>query len=37
MAASEPPQRRDFARMYTSFLKQQGGVEVQLVTYDEPV
>ena len=37
MATSEPPQRRDFARMYTSFLTQQGGVEVQLVTYDEPV
>lgn len=34
METSEPPQRRDFARMYTSFLKQQGGVEVQLVKYD---
>ena len=34
METSEPPQRRDFARMYTSFLKQQGGLEVQLVKYD---
>ena len=35
MEASEPPHRRDFAHMYTSFLKQAGGVEVQLVKYDE--
>jgi catechol 2,3-dioxygenase-like lactoylglutathione lyase family enzyme len=35
MVSSEPPHRRDFARMYTSFLKQQGGLEVQLVNYDE--
>jgi catechol 2,3-dioxygenase-like lactoylglutathione lyase family enzyme len=35
METSEPPQRRDFARMYTSFLKQPGGIEVQLVDYDE--
>jgi catechol 2,3-dioxygenase-like lactoylglutathione lyase family enzyme len=35
MESSEPPHRRDFARMYTSFLKQAGGVEVQLVKYDE--
>ena len=34
METSEPPQRRDFARMYTSFLKQPGGLEVQLVKYD---
>jgi hypothetical protein len=34
MEASEAPHRRDFARMYTSFLKQPGGLEVQLVTYD---
>jgi catechol 2,3-dioxygenase-like lactoylglutathione lyase family enzyme len=34
MASSEAPHRRDFARMYTSFLKQDGGVEVQLVKYD---
>jgi catechol 2,3-dioxygenase-like lactoylglutathione lyase family enzyme len=34
MESSEAPHRRDFARMYTSFLKQQGGVEVQLVKYD---
>ena len=35
MASSEAPHRRDFARMYTSFLKQEGGVEVQLVSYDD--
>ena len=35
MESSEAPHRRDFARMYTSFLKQQGGLEVQLVNYDE--
>lgn len=34
MEASEPPHRRDFARIYTSFLKQPGGLEVQLVKYD---
>lgn len=34
MEPTEPPHRREFARMYTSFLKQQGGLEVQLVTYD---
>ena len=34
METSEPPQRRDFARMFTSFLTE-GGVEVQLVKYDE--
>jgi catechol 2,3-dioxygenase-like lactoylglutathione lyase family enzyme len=34
MEVSEAPHRRDFARMYTSFLKQPGGVEVQLVKYD---
>ena len=34
METSEPPHRRDFARMYTSFLKQRGGLEVQLVRYD---
>jgi catechol 2,3-dioxygenase-like lactoylglutathione lyase family enzyme len=35
MESSEAPHRRDFARMYTSFLKQKGGLEVQLVKYDE--
>jgi catechol 2,3-dioxygenase-like lactoylglutathione lyase family enzyme len=35
MESSEAPHRRDFARMYTSFLKQRGGLEVQLVKYDE--
>ena len=34
METSEAPHRRDFARMYTSFLKQPGTVEVQLVKYD---
>jgi len=34
MEPGEPPHRRDFARMYTSFLKQPGGLEVQLVKYD---
>jgi hypothetical protein len=34
MEASAAPHRQDFARMYTSFLKQPGGVEVQLVKYD---
>ncbi|MFI4976845.1 MAG: VOC family protein [Caulobacterales bacterium] len=34
MEVSESPHRRDFARMYTSFLKQPGGLEVQLVKYD---
>ena len=34
METSEAPHRRDFAGMYTSFLKQPGGLEVQLVKYD---
>ena len=34
MESTEAPHRRDFARMYTSFLKQRGGLEVQLVDYD---
>ena len=34
METSEAPHRRDFAAMYTSFLAQPGGVEVQLVRYD---
>src|SRR5438552_2960660 len=34
MESSEAPHRRDFAGMYTSFLKQHGGLEVQLVRYD---
>jgi len=28
------PHRRDFARMFTSFLKDPGGPEIQLVKYD---
>ena len=35
MEATEAPHRRDFARMYTSFLKEESGLEVQLVKYDE--
>jgi len=35
MESSEAPHQRDFARMYTSFLRQQGGLEVQLVRYDD--
>jgi len=34
METSASPHRQDFAGMYTSFLKQPGGVEVQLVNYD---
>ena len=34
MESKEAPHRRDFARMYTSFLTQPGGAEVQLVDYD---
>ena len=34
METSSAPHRQDFAKMYTSFLKQPGGVEVQLVKYD---
>jgi catechol 2,3-dioxygenase-like lactoylglutathione lyase family enzyme len=36
METSEAPHRRAFARMYTSFLKQPGGLEIQLVNYAEP-
>jgi len=32
--SSAAPHRQDLARMYTSFLKQPGGVEIQLVKYD---
>ena len=34
METNKAPHRRDFAGMYTSFLKQPGGLEVQLVKYD---
>ena len=34
MESREAPHRRDFAGMYTSFLEQRGGLEVQLVKYD---
>ena len=34
METRQEPHRQDFAHMYTSFLQQPGGVEVQLVKYD---
>jgi catechol 2,3-dioxygenase-like lactoylglutathione lyase family enzyme len=34
MQTSEAPHRREFAGMYTSFLMQPGGLDVQLVKYD---
>jgi catechol 2,3-dioxygenase-like lactoylglutathione lyase family enzyme len=34
METGQAPHRQDFAKMYTSFLKQPGCVEVQLVKYD---
>ena len=34
METGTAPHRQDYARMYTSFLRQPGGVEIQLVKYD---
>jgi hypothetical protein len=34
MDTAAAPHRLDFAGMYTSYLRQPGGVEVQLVKYD---
>lgn len=34
MAVNQPPHRRDFAGMHTSFLKEDDGFEIQLVQYD---
>jgi len=34
MGANAEPYRQDFAGMYTSYLSQPGGMEVQLVKYD---
>ena len=34
MESREAPHRRELARMYTSYLGQPGGLEVQLVEYD---
>jgi catechol 2,3-dioxygenase-like lactoylglutathione lyase family enzyme len=34
LEAVNAPHRRDFARMYTSFLKLPGAIEAQLVKYD---
>jgi catechol 2,3-dioxygenase-like lactoylglutathione lyase family enzyme len=33
--STEGPHRRDFAKMYTAFLKDESGLEVQLVKYDQ--
>lgn len=35
METAESPHRRDFAGMYTSFLRQPGGTDVQLVAYEQ--
>jgi len=35
METTREPQRQDFASMYTSFLQQSEGVEIQLVKYDD--
>lgn len=35
METGKAPHRNPFAGMYTSFLRQRGGLEVQLVKYDE--
>ena len=34
MSTIDAPHWRDFARMWTSYLRQDGGLEVQLVKYD---
>ena len=34
MTSSEAPHRREFAHMYTAFLREPSGLEVQLVQYD---
>jgi catechol 2,3-dioxygenase-like lactoylglutathione lyase family enzyme len=34
MQSERGPHRQEFARMYTSYLQQPGGLEVQLVKYD---
>ena len=34
VSSTEPPHRRDFARMRTAFLKDANGLEYQLVDYD---
>ena len=35
MESTAAPHRQDFSRMYTSYLRQPGGVEIQLVKYDD--
>lgn len=35
MTATVAPEQREFAKMRTSFLKEQSGLEVQLVKYDQ--
>lgn len=34
MTSAESPHRREFAHMYTAFLREDSGLEVQLVKYD---
>ena len=34
MMSTVAPERREFARMTTAFLKEQNGLEIQLVKYD---
>lgn len=34
MGSNKAPHRQEFARMFTSYLAQPGGVEIQLVKYD---
>jgi catechol 2,3-dioxygenase-like lactoylglutathione lyase family enzyme len=34
MMSTVAPERREFARMRTAFLKEQNGLEIQLVNYD---
>ena len=34
MESTEKPHRREFAKMFTSFLKETSGLEIQLVKYD---
>jgi hypothetical protein len=36
MTTAEHPHRRDFASRYTTFLRQRGCVDTQLVRYDTP-
>ena len=35
METTGEPQRQDFARMYTAYVREPGGVEIQLLKYDD--